>query len=329
MREAIENWATQIRAGDVRAMSRALTAIENGEARAQLLIRQLFRFTGHAWKIGVTGAAGTGKSTLVNCLAAHFRAQGRTVGIVAVDPSSPFTGGAILGDRIRMQDLAIDEGVFIRSMGSRGAWGGLARPTADAALVLDAAGKEIVLIETVGVGQDEVDVAGVADCTLVVVTPGSGDEVQSLKAGLLEIADIFVLNKADYAEADAFAQQFADSVQLAPAANGRTPKIMRTVATEKKGIVELVQSIEEFRASREVGGDRAAAEAAHWKEWLLRAVQDRIADNLLQAEATGLERAARAIACREQDPYTAADELLAKIGAAPADVRNSASRGNH
>ncbi|HKQ86263.1 MAG TPA: methylmalonyl Co-A mutase-associated GTPase MeaB, partial [Candidatus Acidoferrales bacterium] len=229
MNASIENWAEQIRSGDVRAISRAVTAIENGDPDAQHVLRELFPLTGKSWRIGITGAAGTGKSTLVSCLAAHYRAQGKTVGVIAVDPSSPFTGGAILGDRIRMQSHATDDGVFIRSMAARGAWGGLAQATADAALLLDAAGKDVILLETVGVGQDEIEVVRVADCTLVVLVPGSGDEVQSLKAGLMEIADIFVLNKADYENAAQFEEQLLSVLQLAPPRDGWTPKIVRTI----------------------------------------------------------------------------------------------------
>ena len=200
--ENITHWAAQVRAGDTRAISRAITAIENADARAEDLLRELFPATGRAYLIGVTGAPGTGKSTLVDKLAAHYRAQGKTVGIIAVDPSSPYTGGAVLGDRIRMQGHATDSGIFIRSMATRGFFGGLARATADAALVLDAAGKQIVLIETVGVGQDEIDVVRLAECTLVLVVPGLGDDVQNMKAGLMEVADIFVLNKAEREGAD-------------------------------------------------------------------------------------------------------------------------------
>jgi LAO/AO transport system kinase len=312
MTAATDSWAAQIRQGDVRAISRALTAIENGDVLARPLLQQLFSATGRAWKIGMTGAAGTGKSTLANCLAARYRALQKSVGIIAVDPSSPFTGGAILGDRIRMQDHATDGGVFIRSMASRGAWGGLAQSAADAALLLDAAGKEIILLETVGVGQDEVEVVRVADCTLVVVTPGAGDEVQSLKAGLMEIANIFVLNKSDYPEADALEQQLQSVLQLAPARDGRNPQIVRTVATEKKGVDQLVQAVEEFRVSRSTAG-KLSREVAYWKHWLLRTAQQRVVDDLLIGEEKTLQRAAETIAVRTKDPYVAADELFESI----------------
>src|SRR5579864_2431634 len=188
MAEDLDKWAAQIRAGEVRAVSRAITAIENRDAAAHELLQILFQSSGHAYVIGVTGAAGSGKSTLVDRLAQWYREQGRTVGIIAVDPTSPYTGGAVLGDRIRMQRHADDAGIFIRSMATRGAMGGLASATADVALLLDAAGKQIVLIETVGVGQDEIEIARLAHCTLVLVVPGLGDDVQNMKAGLMEAA---------------------------------------------------------------------------------------------------------------------------------------------
>src|SRR5690349_12401935 len=215
MASSLSTWAAQVRSGDVRAISRAVTAVENGEPQAQALLREIFPLTGKAWRIGITGAAGTGKSTLTDRLAAHYRAAGKTVGIVAVDPSSPFTGGAILGDRVRMQAHATDSGVFIRSMAARGAWGGLADAAADAALILDAAGKDVIFLETIGVGQDEVEVVRVADCTLVVLVPGAGDEVQGMKAGLMEIADIFVVNKSDLPAATQFGQELAGVLSLA------------------------------------------------------------------------------------------------------------------
>ncbi|MFZ0465639.1 MAG: methylmalonyl Co-A mutase-associated GTPase MeaB, partial [Candidatus Acidiferrales bacterium] len=202
--QTVQDWAGQVRAGDVRAISRAMTAIENRSQEAESLMRELFPHTGKSYCVGITGAPGTGKSTLVDRMAAYYRSKQNTVGVIAVDPSSPFTGGAILGDRIRMQGHASDSGVFIRSMATRGSLGGLSQATSDAALLFDAAGKQIVLIETVGVGQGEVEIARLADCTLVVLVPGMGDDVQNLKAGLMEIGDVFVLNKADREGADRF-----------------------------------------------------------------------------------------------------------------------------
>src|ERR1700723_1578955 len=202
MTVAVDDWAAKVCAGDVRAISRAITTIENHSAEAEELLRQLFPHTGKAYLTGVTGAPGTGKSTLVDRLAAYHRKREDRVGVIAVDPTSPYSGGAILGDRIRMQGHASDSGIFIRSMATRGFLGGLASATGDVTLVLDAAGKQFILVETVGVGQDEVDIVRLADCTLLLLVPGLGDDVQNMKAGLMEIADIFVLNKSDHEGAD-------------------------------------------------------------------------------------------------------------------------------
>src|ERR1700729_3565292 len=220
MTVSVDNWAEQVRAGDVRAISRAVSAIENRAREAEDILRQLFHYTGHAYRVGITGAPGTGKSTLVDRLAAHYRSEKRSVGIIAVDPSSPFTGGAILGDRVRMQGHATDSGIFIRSMATRGYLGGLAQATGDAALLLDAAGKDVVIIETVGVGQGEIEVVRFADCTIVVLVPGLGDEIQNLKAGLMEIGDVFVLNKCDREGAQRFEAQLTATLQIVPERNG-------------------------------------------------------------------------------------------------------------
>jgi len=315
MNASVENWVERIRSGDVRAISRAVTAIENGEPAAQHVLRELFPLTGKAWRLGITGAAGTGKSTLVSCLAAHYRAQGKTVGVIAVDPSSPFTGGAVLGDRIRMQTHATDDGVFIRSMAARGAWGGLAAAATDAALLLDAAGKDVILLETVGVGQDEIEVVRVADCTLVVLVPGFGDEVQSLKAGLMEIADIFVLNKADHSDAMRFEEQLISVLQLAPSRGGWAPKIVRTIAIQEKGIAELTREIENFRETHSDPNMRRARDAEYWKNWLVRAIQQRTIEEIARSNSVQrLNELASAVASRETDPYAAADELYSKLG---------------
>src|SRR6202789_544207 len=236
MTVSIENWAEQVRAGDVRAISRAVSAIENRERDAEEILRQLFPFTGRAYRVGITGARGTGKSTLVDRLASYYRAEQKTVGIIAVDPSSPFTGGSILGDRIRMQGHATDAGVFIRSMATRGFLGGLSQATRDTTLLLDAAGKQIILVETVGVGQGEIEIVRLADCTVVVLIPGMGDDIQSLKAGLMEIGDIFVLNKSDREDAARFERQLKSILHLIPERNGWKPPVVLTVATENKGV---------------------------------------------------------------------------------------------
>jgi LAO/AO transport system kinase len=312
----IDRWAEQVRAGDVRAISRAVTAIENREPAAEQLLRQLFPFTGNAYRIGITGAPGSGKSTLVDRLAAHYRGIQQTVGIIAVDPSSPFTGGAILGDRIRMQSHATDSGTFIRSMATRGSLGGLAQATADTALLLDAAGKHVILIETVGVGQGEIEVVRLADCTIVVLMPGAGDDVQNLKAGLMEIADIFVLNKCDHEGADRFEQQLQAVLQLSPDRNGWRPPVVRTVAIENKGIADLAREIERFRAHFSPIRDGREKSIALWKDRLLELIEERVMLRLNQSGLTeeSLTKLAREVADRKRDPYSAVDELLAAAG---------------
>jgi LAO/AO transport system kinase len=316
MTTTLENWASQVRAGDVRAISRAVSAIENRAPEAEQLLRQLFPFTGRACRIGVTGAPGTGKSTLVDRLAAQYRSERKTVGIIAVDPSSPFTGGAILGDRIRMQGHATDEGIFIRSMATRGYLGGLAQASGDVALLLDAAGKEIILIETVGVGQGEIEIVRLADCTVVVLVPGMGDDVQNLKAGLMEIGDIFVLNKSDREGADRFEQQLHAVLDLVPHRDGWKPPIVRTVATENKGVDDLARQIALFREHFTNAANRRAREMAYWKEWLLRLLQARLLERVGASRMTEAEFDALAseVAARKKDPYAAVNDILARAG---------------
>jgi LAO/AO transport system kinase len=316
MTTAIDNWAAQIGAGDVRAISRAVSAIENRSPEAEEILRQLFPHTGRAFRIGITGAPGTGKSTLVDRLAGHYRSEKKTVGIIAVDPSSPFTGGAILGDRIRMQGHASDEGIFIRSMATRGFLGGLAQATGDTALVLDAAGKEMILVETVGVGQGEIEIVRLADCTLVVLMPGMGDDVQNLKAGLMEIGDIFVLNKSDREGADRFEQQLLAMLQMVPEREGWRPPVVRTVATENKGVAELAQAIAQFREHFGQLSDRHALELAYWKEWLVRLLQTRLLERVVGSHMSEaqFESLAAEVAARKKDPYTAVKEILARAG---------------
>src|SRR5579864_5933138 len=311
----ISQWVDQVRAGDVRAVSRAMTEIENRTGDAENLMRQLFPHTGNSYCIGITGAPGTGKSTLVDRMAAHYRSQKQTVGVIAVDPSSPFTGGAILGDRIRMQGHASDSGVFIRSMATRGSLGGLSQATSDAALLLDAAGKKFVLVETVGVGQGEVEIARLADCTLVVLVPGMGDDVQSLKAGVMEIADVFVLNKVDHEGVDRFEQQLRAILQLVPERDGWKPPIVLTVATENKGIEELAHEIARFREHCRGRKGARPREIALWKERLLNLLRER----LMQSAAVGLsdsilDSLAAEVAERKKDPYAAVNEMMERAG---------------
>lgn len=248
MQEDIAGWVERIRQGDVPAISRAISWIEDGEARGQELLQALLPHTGRAALIGVTGAVGSGKSNLVDCLAALLQTRGKTVGILAVDPSSPFSGGALLGDRIRMRTQANEAGAYIRSMATRGSLGGLSRATLDAARVLDAAGKEYILIETVGVGQAEVEIARLADVTLVLLTPGMGDDVQAMKAGVMEIADVFVLNKSDLPGAERVEQEVQSLLSVAPRVEEEEwqPPIVKTVATENKGVEQLLEAIEKY-----------------------------------------------------------------------------------
>jgi LAO/AO transport system kinase len=316
MTVSVENWAEQVRAGDVRAISRAVSAIENRSSEAEEILRQVFPYTGNAYLVGITGAPGTGKSTLVDRLAGHYRSEKKTVGIIAVDPSSPFTGGAILGDRVRMQGHATDSGIFIRSMATRGYLGGLAQATGDTALLLDAAGKQIILVETVGVGQGEIQIVRLADCTIVVLVPGMGDDVQSLKAGLMEIGDIFVINKSDREGADRFEQQLGGVLSIVPEREGWKPPIVRTIATENKGIDELARQIALFRGHFDQAQERRTREIAHWKEWLLRLLENRLMERVVGAHMNEAQFDALAaeVAARRKDPYAAVNEILTRAG---------------
>jgi LAO/AO transport system kinase len=312
----VHQWAEQVRAGDVRALSRAITAIENHQPEAEVLLKLLFPHTGGAYLAGITGAPGTGKSTLVDRLVAHYRKQSEEVGVIAVDPSSPYSGGAILGDRIRMQGHAGDSGTFIRSMATRGFLGGLARATAEVALVLDAAGKRRVLIETVGVGQDEIDIVRLADCVLVVLVPGMGDDIQNMKAGLMEIGDIFVLNKADREGAEKLEQQLIAMLSLVMPRDSWQPPIVRTVATENKGIEELAQTIGKFEQHFASSGERKKKHLEHWKNRLIDLLESRLLERVLggkggEARLTAL---AAEVAERKKDPFTAVNELLKGSG---------------
>src|SRR5271168_1206622 len=314
----VEEWAGLVRAGEVRALSRAITAVENHDPAAEELLRILFPATGKAYLTGMTGAPGTGKSTLVDRLAAYYRKQKEEVGVIAVDPTSPYTGGAILGDRIRMQGHAGDAGMFIRSMATRGFLGGLARATAEVALVLDAAGKQQVLIETVGVGQDEIDIVRLADCVVVVLVPGLGDDIQNMKAGLMEIGDIFVVNKADREGADRLEEQLHAMLSLGMPRDGWQPPVVRTVATENRGVAELAETVAKFRVHFEASGEREKKHVEHWKLRLIELIESRLLECVLGGVAgeKRLAELAAAVAARKKDPFTAVSEILAKSGLA-------------
>jgi LAO/AO transport system kinase len=312
----IEKWAEQVRAGEARAVSRAITAIENHAPEAEELLRLLFPHTGAAYLTGVTGAPGTGKSTLVDRLAAYHRKRQEQVGVIAVDPTSPYSGGAILGDRIRMQGHAGDAGTFIRSMATRGFLGGLARATAEVALLLDAAGKKQVLIETVGVGQDEIDIVRLDDCVMVVLVPGMGDDIQNMKAGLMEIGDIFVLNKADREGAERLEQQLMAMLSLVMPRDGWHPPVVRTVATENKGIAELAETVAKFQKHFEASGERQRKHVEHWKNRLIELLESRMLERALGGAGgeARLKELAQEVAERKKDPFTAVSEILRKSG---------------
>jgi LAO/AO transport system kinase len=298
------------RAGDKRSIARLVSVVENDEPGAAEAMRQLYPVTGRAQTVGITGPPGGGKSTLVNRLAGTYRERASRVAIVAVDPSSPFSGGAILGDRIRMRERFLDEGIFIRSMASRGHAGGLARATSRVVNVLDALGTDVVLVETVGVGQEEVDVIRVVDTVCLVTVPGLGDDIQAIKAGVLEIADVLVVNKADRPGADEAARDLAQMLSLAKDRPWKTP-ILRTSAQSGEGLPQLIEAIDRHRAwSRESGEylerRRAAARAeveTLLREALLRELEGRVGDARLDAAVTR-------VAERSLDPYAAVEELL-------------------
>jgi LAO/AO transport system kinase len=305
-----------VRAGDTRAVARAISLVEDEAALAQPLLAALFPHAGRALVVGVTGPPGAGKSSLVDRLTALLRAEGQSVGIVAVDPSSPFSGGAILGDRIRMQAHATDPGVFIRSMATRGHLGGLAAATDHVVTVLSAAGKDVILVETVGVGQDEVEIVGTADVSVVVLVPGLGDEVQALKAGIMEIADVFVVNKADREGVDRVVAEIQSMLSLVPS-DALPPAIVRTVATRDEGTRALVDAVVAFHERARGSGALARKRRMTLGRQLQDAVTRRLTERAFGALGPGekdalVERLVR----RELDPWTAADELVGRTARA-------------
>jgi len=313
MPQPIENWAERVCAGDVLAVSRAITAIENHQPEAEQLLREVFPRTGKAYLTGITGAPGTGKSTLVDRLAGHYRRANEAVGVIAVDPTSPYTGGAILGDRIRMQGHAGDAGMFIRSMATRGFLGGLARATAEVALLLDAAGKDQVLIETVGVGQDEVDIVRLADITVVILVPGMGDDVQTIKAGIMEIADIFVINKSDREGAERVEREIRALQSLALRHDGWTPPIVKTVASEGAGVDDLAAAIAGYVAYLQKEDLELKKSVQNWQERLVEMLRDVMLEKARAQFGDGnLAKLAAEVAEHKRDPYTLVEEIAAK-----------------
>lgn len=302
--------------GEPRAVARAISKVEDGVEGASELMKAVFPHTGRGLVVGITGSPGAGKSSLVDKLAGLYRKRGERVGIIAVDPSSPFTGGAILGDRIRMQALGLDPGVFIRSMATRGNLGGLARATVDAVAILDAAGYEKVIVETVGVGQDEVEIVKTADVSVVVLVPGMGDDIQAIKAGIMEIGDVFVINKADRDGVLRTEKELEALLSLAHRPDGWSPPIVKTVATENKGLEELaaaVESYRDFQKDAEVAQGRRRA-VARWR--ILELLRERLLARALEADGVDerLDALSLEVANKRRDPYSVVEEIINASG---------------
>jgi GTPase len=312
----VQELVRRIRAGELRALSRAISTVEDRTPESTELLKALFPYSGKAVLLGLTGSPGAGKSTLVDQMAREYRKQGKTIGIVAVDPTSPFSGGAILGDRIRMQSHYADAGIYIRSMATRGSLGGLASTTADVATVLDASGRDLVMIETVGVGQDEVDIVRLADVTIVVLVPGMGDDVQTIKAGIMEIADIFVINKADREGAERVEREIRAMQSLATRNDNWTPPIVKTVASEGTGIGDLLAAIERYREYLQQSDRAQARRIENWRGRIAEMLRDALFQRVLSHYLSdGLAtRYAAEVAEHKRDPYSLVEKIVDRLG---------------
>jgi LAO/AO transport system kinase len=311
LNQSLQQSLERLRAGEPLPLARIISVIENRAPGWAELLKALFPHTGKARIIGLTGAPGSGKSTLVDQLAKHYRKENQTVGIIAVDPTSPYTGGAILGDRIRMQDHHADPGIYIRSMATRGSLGGLARATADVATVLDASGRDRILIETVGVGQDEVDIVRLADVTVVILVPGMGDDVQTIKAGIMEIADVFVINKSDRDGAERVEREIRALQSLATRSDGWTPPVVKTVASEGKGTKELADAIASYEAYLKKENLAFKKNVENWQQRLIEMLRDAMLEKAkAQMDGGSLERYAAEVAEHKRDPYTLVEEIV-------------------
>jgi len=307
-------WIDQLRSGDIRALARAISIVENRTPGWSELLKTLFPHSGKARVLGLTGPPGAGKSTLVNQLARFYRKENHTVGIIAVDPTSPYTGGAILGDRIRMQDHFSDPGIYIRSMATRGSLGGLARTTADVTTVLDASGRDIIMIETVGVGQDEVDIVRLADVTIVILVPGMGDDVQTIKAGIMEIADIFVINKSDRDGAEHVEREIRALQSLAMRSDGWTPPIVKATASQGAGIEELAGAVAGYETHLKKANLALRKSVENWEQRLIEMLRDTLLEKAREHIADGgLARYAAEVVEHKRDPYTLVEEIAANM----------------
>lgn len=313
MSDTLKEWAEKIFVGDHRAIARAISAVESGEAAGVALLKLIFGKAGRAYVIGVTGSPGAGKSTLVEKLTSEYRSSGARVGIIAVDPTSPFSGGAILGDRIRMQRLSTDAAVYIRSMATRGHLGGLAPAAHDVVTILEAAGCQVVMIETVGVGQDEVEIARLADATALLLVPGMGDDVQTFKAGVMEIADLFVINKADRPGAERVEQELTTMLSITPREDAWRPPILKTVATTGEGVIFVREALEQFRAFGDESGLKLKRQQEKCRARLLELLCQTLFQKVLAERLRdgAIERHVAEVLAHRRDPHSVVEELIA------------------